>query len=189
VRQSQLLNTLAVEWSKKFATGHCETDRRDARPAARTSAAPGEFAGVPMRILVAEDNVVNQKVALRMLEKLGLRCNVAANGKEAVEMFQMLPYDLILMDCQMPEMDGYAATAAIRKLSRPGSRVTIVAMTAEAMTGSRERCLAAGMDDYLVKPITMDGLREVLEKWVAGRDPAGGSRPLAEAPAADLPRR
>jgi len=114
-------------------------------------------------------------VAVRMLERVGLRPDVAANGREAVEMCALLPYDLIFMDCQMPEMDGYTATAEIRKRSRPDGRVAIVAMTAEAMQGSRERCLAAGMDDYITKPVRLDGMIEALKKWVPAEVPAGSS--------------
>jgi len=116
-------------------------------------------------VLVAEDNMVNQKVAVRMLERLGLRPDVAGNGREAVELCAMLPYDLIFMDCQMPEMDGYAATAEIRKRPGPEGRVAIVAMTAEAMEGCRERCIEAGMDAYISKPVRLDDVIEALKNW------------------------
>lgn len=120
------------------------------------------------RILVVEDNPVNQKVALYMLHKLGLRADIAADGVEAVEAVQRIPYDIILMDCQMPEMDGFEATARIRRLEEetgrePRSR--ILAMTANAMAGDRERCLVIGMDDYLEKPLRMETLRTVLTEW------------------------
>jgi len=123
-------------------------------------------------VLVAEDNAVNQLVAVRMLERAGLRPDVAGNGREAVEMCAMLPYDLIFMDCQMPEMDGYTATAEIRKLQGSDGHVAIVAMTAEAMDGARERCLAAGMDDYIMKPVRPDDLIDALKKWVPEGIPA-----------------
>jgi len=130
-------------------------------PGAALSAASAER---PVRVLLAEDNPVNQKVAMRMLEKMGVRVDVASNGQEAVHLFSMLPYDLILMDCQMPELDGYAATIEIRSREAANQHTTIVAMTAEAMKGARERCLQAGMDDYLSKPIKLNELAEMLNK-------------------------
>jgi CheY-like chemotaxis protein len=108
--------------------------------------------------------VVNQKVAKLMLQKLGLRADVAGNGLEAVQMFAMAPYDLILMDCQMPDMDGYAAAREIRLGEGANRRVTIIAMTADAMAGVRDQCLASGMDDYVPKPIRLQDLFEVLQK-------------------------
>jgi len=159
VRQSQLLNAMTTAWSRREAA---------AAPVARTAAShamdAAPYAGTGLRVLVAEDNVVNQKVAARMLERLGLRVDVAANGREAIAMLEILPYDLVLMDCHMPEMDGYAATGEIRR--RGGRRVPIIAMTAEAMEGSREGCLQAGMDDYVRKPVTMKELGEALQRWL-----------------------
>ncbi|QTD48079.1 response regulator [Sulfidibacter corallicola] len=120
------------------------------------------------RILVVEDNIVNQKVAARLLEKGGYLCDVAANGKEAVEAVARIPYDLLLMDCQMPEMDGFEATRAIRQREGEGlgKRCTIIAMTANSMLGDRERCLEAGMDHYLSKPIQKSELFEALDKYL-----------------------
>ena len=129
-------------------------------------AAAGMFVDSAVRVLVAEDNILNQEVSLLMLKKLGLHADVAANGREAVEMAGMLPYDLIIMDCYMPEMDGYAATREIRRRQGANQRLAIIALTADIMEGSRERCLAAGMDDYMAKPIRLAGLREALWKWV-----------------------
>jgi two-component system, sensor histidine kinase and response regulator len=122
------------------------------------------------RVLIAEDNVINQRVAVRMLEKLGVSADVVENGRLAVDALRAGNYALIFMDCQMPEMDGFAATGEIRdwELSRGRARLPIVAMTAHAMQGDRERCLAAGMDDYLAKPISRGGLEGILRKWLPG---------------------
>ena len=117
------------------------------------------------RVLIAEDNAVNQKIAVRLLEKCGCRVDLAANGREAVEMAGQVPYDLIFMDCGMPEMDGYAATRAIRGEQSNGARVPIVALTAHAISGTREECLAAGMDDYITKPVTPGALEQMLLRW------------------------
>ena len=166
VRQSQLLSTLATAWSKKLgiAPAGCSVS---ANGAVRVDAAEaGEFARLSVRALVAEDNPVNRKVAVLMLGRLGIRPDLAANGREAVEMFAAAPYELILMDCQMPELDGYAACREIRSRQRRGRRAIIVAMTADVMEGTRELCLEAGMDDYISKPVKRDELLETLRKWL-----------------------
>jgi CheY-like chemotaxis protein len=119
-----------------------------------------------MRILLAEDNIVNQRVAFRILEKQGYSVVVASNGIEALKAMQDHDFDLVLMDVQMPEMGGFEATEKIRQSERPGgTRVPIIAMTAHAMTGDRERCLAAGMDDYISKPARAAALIELVEKY------------------------
>jgi PAS domain S-box-containing protein len=118
-----------------------------------------------VRVLLAEDNLVNQKVALGMLERIGCRVALAVNGREAVTMQQEGDYDVILMDCQMPELDGYDATQEIRALERPGRRVPIIALTANALTTDRDRCLEAGMDDYLSKPVAKSTLLRALSRW------------------------
>ena len=119
---------------------------------------------LPLRILLAEDNTVNQKVALRLLERMGYRADVVANGLEVLEALQRQSYDVILMDVQMPEMDGLESSRAIHEGWPAEQRPRIVAMTANAMQGDREECLAAGMDDYLTKPIQIKALQEALER-------------------------
>jgi len=162
VRQSQLLNTIANAWAAKPKpwTGP------ERRATSRHPLAPGESPLGGIRVLVAEDNVVNQKVAVRMLEKLGVRADVAANGREAVEMMRILPYDLVFLDCQMPEMNGYEAAAEIRRREGPDRRTPVLAITAEATDGSREKCLEAGMDDFITKPVKMEMLAQALKRWV-----------------------
>ncbi|MEE9515743.1 MAG: response regulator, partial [Candidatus Adiutricales bacterium] len=126
-----------------------------------------------IRILLAEDNITNQKVALRILEKLGFRANAVANGQEAVKALETIPYDLVLMDVQMPEMDGFEATRVIRDKtsSVKDHTIPIIAMTAHALKGDREKCLEAGMDDYVPKPFQPQELLEAIQRVL----PEGGS--------------
>ena len=128
------------------------------------------------RVLVAEDNVVNQKVAARILERLGYQVDVAGTGDEAVAAARAQTYDAILMDGQMPQTDGFEATRIIRAVEGP-RRTPIIALTASAMQGDRERCLEAGMDDYVSKPIGPEQLEAVLRRWVPEAQRAGGRRP------------
>jgi PAS domain S-box-containing protein len=190
IHQSQLFDCLAmvmgtspggaVQVSPPFVTRHSLAETK---------------AALAIRILVAEDNIINQKVVARMLEKLGYSVDVVANGMEALDALARLPYAAILMDCQMPEMDGFAATRLIRENERSqgsmvkgqssvtdtdkssipltndplpmtSSHIPIIAITANAMQGDREACLAAGMDDYISKPVTGGALREALVRWV-----------------------
>jgi len=118
------------------------------------------------RVLLVEDNPVNQAVAIGMLEELGCDTVVAANGQEALERVTQEEFDVILMDCEMPVMDGFSATAAIRNLASDRKKIPIIALTANAIAGDRERCIAAGMQDYLSKPIALDKLHRTLEKWL-----------------------
>jgi signal transduction histidine kinase/DNA-binding response OmpR family regulator len=164
LHQSQLFDTLIALLAR-------ETVAPRARPApSKPAIDPAMAAQHPLRILLAEDNVVNQKLALRLLSQMGYRADVASNGIEAIESIERQPYDVVLMDVQMPEMDGLEASRRITAKLKPGERPRIVAMTANAMQGDREECLAAGMDDYVTKPIRVDALVEALTQTVARKD-------------------
>jgi CheY-like chemotaxis protein len=173
-RQSDLLETLGMVWaaqthkrSSQLITRHTLSEAHASIPTLGTSAE--SLAGSAVlrgRILVVEDNSVNQKVATRLLEKMSFRVDVAADGSEALKMMELLPYDVVLMDCQMPVMDGYEATRQIRNREGNGSHRVIVAMTANAMQGDRERCIAAGMDDYISKPIRAPELAALLDRYI-----------------------
>jgi len=133
---------------------------------------------LPLRLLVAEDNAVNQKLALQMLRKMGYRADVAGNGLEVLDALERQPYDVVLMDVQMPELDGLEATRRIRAQPR-GGQPRIIAMTANAMQGDREACLDAGMDDYVTKPIQITELQAALERWGQQLRPIGSAAPAA----------
>jgi len=175
-RPSQLADVVSAVWSVKrrgarevFVTRHTIMEARAHDATSRPSSGPRA------RILVAEDNVVNQRVAVRLLETLGCAVDIAASGVEAIKMLEAGTYDLVLMDCQMPEMDGYEATREIRRReARAGGRTKIVAMTAHALAGDREKCVDAGMDDFVTKPVRRDTLADVIDRHVAAplsRDP------------------
>ncbi len=155
LRQSQLFDTLAALFVAPDTA---------AATATLAPAAPREqmAASHPLRILLAEDNVVNQKLAMRLLQQMGYRADLASNGVEAVDSVARQTYDVVLMDVQMPEMDGLEASRQITARWQPGKRPRIIAMTANAMQGDREMCLAAGMDDYVTKPIRVDALVQAL---------------------------
>jgi PAS domain S-box-containing protein len=160
VRQSQLYDCI------RLVLGRAAGDSRDAGIVTRYSV--GETAHHGVRILLAEDNSINQQVAQNMLNRLGYKADVVADGLEAVRSLEMIDYNLVIMDCRMPEMDGFEATAIIRS---PDSKVLnhavpIVALTANTMKGDREKCIEAGMNDYLTKPMRKDELSEILEKWL-----------------------
>jgi CheY-like chemotaxis protein len=167
VRQSELYDVIATVMGAPDAAG------AKSAPLVTRHTLREMQTGDRTRLLLAEDNPVNQKVAVRMLEKLGYRVDVAKNGLEALEALARNRYDAVLMDVQMPEMDGYEATAQIRH--REAARAwrgeyhntPIIAMTANAMPGDREKALAAGLDDYLAKPVRQEDLEEVLGRWVA----------------------
>ncbi|MCP4199037.1 MAG: response regulator [Proteobacteria bacterium] len=154
VRQSVLFDTLGELCGMHVPVPQEETDREEAPDQRDISRR--------LRLLVVDDSAPNQKLAAALLEKMGHRVDVAANGEEAVEAVRSLPYDMVFMDVQMPVMDGYKATGVIRSLPDPMGRVTIVAMTANAMRGDEEKCLQAGMDSYLSKPINRDKLAAIV---------------------------
>jgi signal transduction histidine kinase/CheY-like chemotaxis protein len=159
VRPSQLFDVLH--------TLLAERSLRTDQPAAAVELGPPDRTRQGSRVLVVEDNAANLKVTVRMVERLGYRADVAANGAEAVSILQRVQYDAVLMDCQMPEMDGYDATRLIRAAEAAGRHVPIIAMTAAALAGDRERCLAAGMDDYISKPVKLHVVAALLERWIA----------------------
>ena len=168
VKPSQLYDTVVTVLDKKEAEG------KPALPESELHKTP-EACSL-LRVLLAEDNVVNQRVALRLLERLGYRVDVARNGIEVLQALERQSYDVVLMDVQMPEMDGLEASRQISKIARPGKKPWIIAMTANAMEGDREACLAAGMNDYLSKPVQMTTLRNVLERASLERLQAIGDR-------------
>jgi CheY-like chemotaxis protein len=153
LKQSALFDALAGIFGQQPAPRPAEVPR--------TALDPDMAKKHPLRILLAEDNAVNQKLALRVLEQMGYRADVASNGLEAIESVERQVYDLVLMDVQMPEMDGLDATRSIRRIQGL-AQPRIVAMTANAMQGDREMCIAAGMDDYISKPIRLNELVEAL---------------------------
>jgi signal transduction histidine kinase/CheY-like chemotaxis protein/HPt (histidine-containing phosphotransfer) domain-containing protein len=157
-------------------------DRRDTSAGAVPPVARDVGSPVPLRILLAEDNAINQKVALRLLERLGYRADVVGDGRQALARLDHAVYDVILMDVQMPEMDGLEASRAICARWAASERPRIIAMTAEAMQGDRDKCLAAGMDDYIVKPVTLDRLAAALAKCrplAAATAPEAAATPVA----------
>ncbi|MFZ4619583.1 MAG: response regulator [Bacteroidota bacterium] len=136
----------------------------------------------PKKVLIVDDNVINQKVAAKMLQRLHIEPDILSDGQQAVDAVKAHPYDLILMDVQMPVMDGLEATRTIRVLEAGQHHTIIVAVTANAIQGDRERCLESGMDDYLPKPIKQQDIEQMIAKWF---NPSG--HPAATKPAADVP--
>jgi two-component system, sensor histidine kinase and response regulator len=166
IRHRQLIEALSLAWEARVRRISGKPWKRQPEAKAAESAVP-DFRG---RALLAEDNPVNQKVAVHLLKRLGMRVDIAVNGKEAVEMAGAEPYNVIFMDCQMPAMDGYEATALIRAVGGRGARIPIIALTAQAMEEDCRRCFDAGMDDYVSKPIALQALVHVLERWVPALD-------------------
>jgi CheY-like chemotaxis protein len=141
-------------------------ERRNDPAGDGTDASHASGPDLGLHVLVAEDNIVNQKVARRMLERWGCRVDVVGDGRQALEAVARVAYDLVLMDVQMPEMDGFDATAAIRRReARTGRRTPIIAMTAHVMDGDRDRCIGAGMDDFVAKPMTAQALLQAVSRW------------------------
>jgi signal transduction histidine kinase/DNA-binding response OmpR family regulator len=170
IKQSQLLSALHATFArehqhargrskKELITRHVLTEERKQR----------------MQILLAEDNAINQQVALHMLRNFGYNVHAVSNGKQVLECLGHRPYDLILMDIQMPEMDGYEATRAIRKSQIAGGQIPIIAMTGNAMKGDDENCLDAGMDDYIAKPVDAAMLKEKVDHWIGSAHPESKS--------------
>jgi PAS domain S-box-containing protein len=167
-RSSKLWDVLAEAWAARAASsvspGYVRPALTESSPAAKQRRSFGA------RVLVADDNTTNQKVGQLMLENLGCRVDVAANGQEAVQMVDLVPYDAVFMDCEMPELDGYQATAEIRRRHASQPRLPIIGMTAKALQGDRERCLAADMDDYISKPVRLEDLEAALARWAPGTE-------------------
>jgi two-component system, sensor histidine kinase and response regulator len=160
IRQAPLLESLAA------LLGGGKTVEQTSVQAKKSPEIFERAAPMKARVLVAEDNPFNQKLAFRQLQKLGCEPDMASNGKDALDAITKNAYDLIFMDCQMPEMDGYQATAEIRRGESSSRHTTIIAMTANALEGDREKCLAAGMDDYLSKPVKTTDLKSIFDRWL-----------------------
>jgi CheY-like chemotaxis protein/HPt (histidine-containing phosphotransfer) domain-containing protein len=161
VKAAQLFETLTGVFSGKVRS------RAPASASARWQIDAGMAERLPLRIMLAEDNVVNQKVAIKMLERMGYRADIVANGLEVLEALGRQKYDVVLLDVQMPEMDGFEAARIIKGAAWGEYRPRLIGMTALAMEGDRERCLAAGMDDYITKPVRPEELQRALERCVS----------------------
>jgi CheY-like chemotaxis protein/HPt (histidine-containing phosphotransfer) domain-containing protein len=168
VKQLQLFDCLATVMSADVETAEIQSGlvALNAMPAA--SALP--IQGQGLRILIAEDNPVNQRVALYQLQKLGFLAEVVENGHEALDAMRKNPFDVIFMDCQMPELDGYAATRQLREIEMGKRHTWVIAMTANSLQGDREKCMAAGMDDYVSKPVKTEDLQAAIARFAGIRD-------------------
>lgn len=168
IRQTQLLEMLSATRAAPgtaAATTHAAPSRR-ARDRSLESSLPLELR-TRTRILLVEDNSLNQRVEMKLLERIGFKADTVNNGQEALAALAQKPYDIVLMDCQMPELDGYSATREIRRRETDGRHTVIIGVTANVMSGDRDECLASGMDDYVSKPIAPEDLAATLEKWVS----------------------
>lgn len=161
VKQSQLFDCLAMLIGDTDVGKPQQHTRAEDLPASGISRERTDM----LRVLVAEDNIVNQRVAVRQLQRLGYTADAVANGLEVLDALDRVPYDIVLMDCQMPEMDGYQAATEVRRREADLKHTTIIAMTASAFEGDREKCLAAGMDDYISKPVTQESLSAIFHRW------------------------
>jgi two-component system, sensor histidine kinase and response regulator len=184
VRQSQLYDCLAGLLCSTYAL-----TRRGDGPRAESAKADRTMSGV--RVLLAEDNAINQLVAVRMLERRGIEVTVVSTGHDAAaavldpESPYYATYAAVFMDCQMPVLDGYQATTTIRRGEEPNRRIPIIAMTANALEGDRDRCLASGMDDYVAKPITKEAVDAALARWVKTPEAVGIGTPPMSAPSSE----
>lgn len=187
VRSAQLSSLLAATLLAPASAGRVPpalpgqrlgmADRRAEIPNQTSDAGPPDVAARAGRVLLVEDNVVNQRVCLALLSRLGYPVDIAADGSQALRQLGQRRYAAVLMDCQMPVMDGYDATAELRRREGAGRHTPVIALTASAMADDRAKCLAAGMDDYLSKPINADSLRDTLECWLIAAGPVVGRRP------------
>jgi two-component system, sensor histidine kinase and response regulator len=185
------INACLVKPAKQSCLFNCIADALGAKRAATAEIVSKENSNAPAaahkgRILLAEDNSINQDVALGQLDRLGYTADVVDNGCQVLEAIERAAYDIILMDCMMPEMDGYEATKKIREMERQNingrRRMHIIAMTANAMTGDRDKCIAAGMDDYVSKPVQLPDLRRAIDKWSGSVPGKAGKPEIASAP-------
>jgi CheY-like chemotaxis protein len=163
---TRLLNAVATAWANRPESVPRQAEPAQAAPAAPAAGEETAAARGAPHVLIAEDNFPNQKVAVLLLKKLGVRMDLAENGSVALEHLMARPYDLVLMDCHMPEMNGYQAAAEVRRREGPNRNVPIVAVTADVASGSRERALESGMNDFIGKPIHVSELERVLRTWI-----------------------
>jgi len=170
IRQSQLFNSLNVLLASTRTDGPALARKHSPTAHEITSRVPPQIRAA-LKLLLVEDDPVNQQVALRMIQRLGFQAHMVSNGHQALEELARASYDIILMDCQMPQMDGYAATHEIRRREGSARHTTIVGLTAHALNGDREECLMSGMDDYVSKPVSLEELAAILEKWIPAMSP------------------